>query len=66
MYKHKINVQERFIEIKSNEPITPELIAKAWKPYSDGSCNDYSNSFEYASIMSAKAGLSNINKIVKK
>ena len=54
------------IELDPNNPITPELLAKAWKPYTDGSCNDYSNSFEYASIMSAKAGLSNINKIVKK
>lgn len=54
------------IDLDPNEPITPELLAKAWKPYTDGSCNDYSNSFEYASIMSAKAGLASINKIVKK
>ena len=54
------------IRVDPNEPITPELIAKAWKPYTDGSCNDYCNSFEYASIMSAKAGLASINKIVKK
>ena len=54
------------IKLDPNEPITPELLAKAWKPYSDGSCNDYCNSFEYASIMSAKAGLSSINKIIKK
>jgi hypothetical protein len=26
MYKHKINVQERFIEIRSNEPITKEVM----------------------------------------
>ena len=54
------------IKLDPNEPITPELFAKAWKPFLDGSCNDYCNSFEYASIMSAKAGLSSINKIVKK
>ena len=54
------------IKLDPNEPITPELFAKAWKPDSDGSCNDYCNSFEYASIMSAKAGLTSINKIIKK
>ena len=54
------------IKLDPNEPITPELFEKAWKPYTDGSCDDYCNSFEYASIMSAKAGLASINKIIKK
>jgi len=54
------------IRVDPNEPITPELIAKAWKPFLDGSCNDYCNSFEYASILNAKAGLTSIAKIVKK
>ena len=47
-----------------NEPITPELIMKAWKPYLDGRCDDYCNSFEYASILRSKAGLTSIEKIV--
>jgi hypothetical protein len=54
------------IKLDPNEPITPELFKKAWKPYLDGSCDDYCNSFEYASIMRAKAGLTSITKIVEK
>ena len=52
------------IRVEPNEPITPELFKQAWKPFLDGSCNDYCNSFEYASIISAKRGLSSIDKIV--
>ena len=54
------------IDLDPNEPITPELFAKAWKPFLDGSCNDYCNSFEYASILGAKRGLTSIEKIVGK
>ena len=54
------------IILDPNEPITPELFKKAWKPFLDGSCNDYCNSFEYASILSAKRGLTSIDKIVEK
>jgi hypothetical protein len=54
------------IKLDPNEPITPELFKKAWKPFLDGSCDDYCNSWEYASIMSAKSGLCSIDKIVKK
>ena len=54
------------IRVEPNEPITPELFKQAWKPFLDGSCNDYCNSFEYASILNAKAGLTSIAKIVKK
>jgi hypothetical protein len=54
------------IKLDPNEPITPELFKKAWKPYCDGSCDDYCNSFEYASIISAKTGLTSIHKIVQK
>ena len=54
------------IRVEPNEPITPELFKQAWKPFLDGSCNDYCNSFEYASIISAKRGLSSIDKIVGK
>jgi hypothetical protein len=54
------------IKLDPNEPITPELIAKAWKPYLDGSCDYYCNSFEYASIINSKAGLTSINKIINK
>ena len=54
------------IQLDSSEPITPELFKKAWKPYLDGSCDDYCNSWDYASIMNAKAGLTSIDKIVEK
>ena len=54
------------IKLDPNEPITPELFKKAWKPFLDGSCDDYCNSAEYASIMNAKRGLTNIEIIVKK
>ena len=54
------------IKLDQNEPITPELITKAWKPYLDGSCDYYCNSFEYASILRSKAGLTSIEKIVNK
>jgi len=54
------------IRVEPNEPITPELIAKAWKPFCDGSCDYYCNSAEYASILGAKSGLCSIEKIVKK
>ena len=54
------------ITLDPNEPITPELFKKAWKPFLDGSCNDYCNSFEYASILNAKSGLCSIAKIVEK
>lgn len=54
------------IQLDPSEPITPELFKKAWKPYLDGSCDDCCNSFEYASVMNAKAGLSSITKIVEK
>lgn len=54
------------IKLDPNEPITPELFKKAWKPFLDGSSNDYCNSWEYASVMNAKAGLTSIHKIVGK
>ena len=54
------------IKLDPNEPITPELFKKAWKPFLDGSCDDYCNSAEYASILGAKRGLTNIEIIVKK
>jgi len=54
------------IRVEPSEPITPELFKQAWKPYTDGSCDYYCNSFEYASILAAKNGLTNIEKIVKK
>jgi hypothetical protein len=54
------------IRVEPSEPITPELFKQAWKPFCDGSCNDYSNSYEAASIISAKRGLSSIDKIVRK
>ena len=54
------------IKLDPNEPITPELFKKAWKPFLDGSCDDYCNSFEYASIITAKNGLTSIDKIVGK
>jgi hypothetical protein len=54
------------IQLDPNEPITPELFKKAWKPYLDGSCDDYCNSWEYASVLNAKAGLISIETIVKK
>lgn len=54
------------IRVEPNEPITPELFKQAWKPFLDGSCDDYCNSFEYASIMQAKRGLSSIDEIVTK
>ena len=54
------------IKLDPNEPITPELFKKAWKPLLDGSSNDYCNSWEYASVMNAKAGLTSIHKIVGK
>ena len=54
------------IPLDPNEPITPELIIKAWKPYLDGRCDDYCNSFEYDSILRSKAGLTSIEKIVNK
>jgi hypothetical protein len=54
------------IRVEPSEPITPELFKQAWKPFLDGSCNDYTNSCEAASIISAKRGLSSIDKIVRK
>jgi hypothetical protein len=54
------------IQLNPNEPITPELFKQAWKPYLDGSCDDYCNSFEAASILNAKRGLCSIEKIVGK
>ena len=54
------------IKLDQNEPITPELITKAWKPYLDGMGDYYCNSFEYASILRSKAGLTSIEKIVNK
>ena len=54
------------IRVEPNEPITPELFKQAWKPFLDGSCDDYCNSFEYASIITAKNGLTSIDKIVGK
>lgn len=54
------------IQLDPSEPITPELFKKAWKPYLDGSCDYYCNSWEYASVMNAKAGLTSIETIVRK
>jgi len=54
------------INLDPNEPITPELFKKAWKPYSEPSGDYYCNSAEYASVLSAKGGLCSIETIVKK
>jgi hypothetical protein len=54
------------IQLDPNEPITPELFKKAWKPYLDGSCDYYCNSAEYASVLRGKSGLIYIEKIVEK
>ena len=54
------------IQLDPNEPITPELFKKAWKPFLDGSCDYYCNSAEYASLLASKSGLSSIETIVKK
>jgi len=54
------------INLDPNEPITPELFKKAWKPYSEPDGNYYCNSAEYASVLSAKSGLCSIETIVKK
>ena len=54
------------IELNPNEPITPELFKKAWKPYLEPGGDYYCNSAEYASILNAKRDLTNIETIVKK
>jgi hypothetical protein len=54
------------IKLDPNEPITPELFKKAWKPYSEPGGDYYCNSAEYASILGAKGGLTSIHKIVGK
>ena len=54
------------IKLDLNEPITPELFKKAWKPYLEPGGDYYCNSAEYASVFNAKAGLISIEKIVKK
>jgi hypothetical protein len=54
------------IILDPNEPITPELFKKAWKPYLEPGGDYYCNSAEYASILNAKRGLTSIETIVKK
>ena len=54
------------IDLDPNEPITPELFKKAWKPYLEPGGDYYCNSAEYASILNAKRDLTNIETIVKK
>jgi hypothetical protein len=54
------------IQLDPNEPITPELFKKAWKPYLDGSCDYYCNNAEYASVLRGKSGLIYIETIVEK
>jgi hypothetical protein len=54
------------INLDPNEPITPELFKKAWKPYSEPGGDYYCNSSEYASVLRAKSGLCSIETIVKK
>jgi hypothetical protein len=54
------------ITLDPNEPITPELFKKAWKPFSEPGGDYYCNSAEYASILGAKTGLTSIHKIVGK
>jgi hypothetical protein len=54
------------IRVEPSEPITPELFKQAWKPYFDVGGDYYCNSAEYASILGAKRGLTNIEKIVGK
>ena len=54
------------IDLDPNEPITPELFKKAWKPYLEPGGDYYCNSAEYASILNAKRGLTSIETIVKK
>jgi len=53
------------IPLDPNAEITPELIAKAWKMFSDAS-DYYCNSAEYASVLQAKGGLYSIEIIVTK
>ena len=53
------------IPLNPNDEITPELLKKVRKIFADGG-DDYCNSFEYASILRAKNGLTNIEKIVNK
>ena len=54
------------IELNPNEPITPELFKKAWKPYLEPGGDYYCNSAEYASMLNAKRELTSIETIVKK
>jgi hypothetical protein len=54
------------ITLDPNEPITPELFKKAWKPFSETGGDYFCNSAEYASILGAKNGLTSIHKIVGK
>ena len=54
------------IKLDPNEPITPELFKKAWKPYLEPGGDYYCNSAEYASMLNAKRELTSIETIVKK
>ena len=54
------------IQLDPNEPITPELFKKAWKPYLEPGGDYYCNSAEYASMLNAKRELTSIETIVKK
>ena len=53
------------IHLDPREPISPELIKRTWKAISDAG-DYYCNSAEKASMLTAKDGLINIEKIIKK
>ena len=53
------------LQLKLNDPITTEIIKKAWKATLDAG-DYYCNSAEKASMLTAKDGLINIEKIIKK
>jgi hypothetical protein len=53
------------LQLKLNDPITTEIIKKAWKATLDAG-HYYCNSSEKASMLTAKDGLINIEKIIKK
>jgi hypothetical protein len=53
------------IQLNPNDKITPELFKTAWKMMDD-SGYDYTNSFEYFSVLNSKRGLTSIEKIVNK
>ena len=53
------------LQLESSDPITPDLIKKAWKMFSDASEYCY-NTAEYASVLNARDFLISIETIVEK